>query len=180
MMSTAAVTDFGLGGVSEGDARSAPQSLPTKNRGETLGVPPNTTVTLGTEPRCWTTPTPRTAAAAIHMDGVSQGNIESAPQSLKTNDSQSLTTKDRGESLNVTLDGSSLSRDEKNSSGGVPKKTNKPRIITTPPTATKVRVWIVILMNIYLVFFLRSFLHAPLLRSSLTLLQKFHPCRFAP
>ena len=141
--SSAVATAIHMDGVSQGDAESAPQSLTTKDRGEALGVPPDTTVTLGTEPGHWTPPTSQTAAAAaIHMDGVSQSDVESALQSLPTNDSQSLTTKEGGEALDVTLEGGSLSSEEKNSLGDVPKKINEPRNITTPTTATKVRAWI--------------------------------------
>ncbi|GMI14204.1 hypothetical protein TrVE_jg9336 [Triparma verrucosa] len=131
-------TAIHTGGVSQGDVESAPQSLPAKDMGEMLGVPPDTTVTLGTEQGLWSTPTSQTAAAAaIHMDGISEGDVKSALQSLPTNDSQSLTTKEGGEALDVTLEGGSLSSEEKNSLGDVPKKINEPRNITTPTTATK-------------------------------------------
>ncbi|GMH85058.1 hypothetical protein TL16_g10112 [Triparma laevis f. inornata] len=134
----AAAAAIHMDGVSQGDVESASQSLPAKDRGETLGVPPDTTVTLGTEPGCWSTPTPQIAAAAsIHTDGISQGDVESASQSLTTNDSQSLTTKDGGEALDVTPEGGRLSSEEKNLSGEVPKKINEPRNISTPTTATK-------------------------------------------
>ena len=148
-----------MDGVAQDDAESAPQSLPAKDMGETLGVPPDTTVTLGTEPGCWTTPTSQTAvAAAIHMDGVAQGDVKSAPQSLTTKDSQSLTTKEEVEGLGVMLEGGSLFSEEKYSLGDMPKKINEPRNIMTPTTATKVRAWIDVKQYLF-DFFSSSLLH---------------------
>jgi hypothetical protein len=135
-------------------------------------------VTLGTEPGCWTTPTSQTAvAAAIHMDGFSQGDVESAPQSLTTNDSQSLITKEGVEALDVTPEGSSLSSEEKKSLEDVPKKINEPRNITTPTTATKVRAWIDVKQYLFDLFS-SSLLH--LLKTSLTPFKNVTPLSLCP